>query len=382
MRKLPEINTLVVKIGSNILVDENEGVSLSFIEGLVSSLSKIKHKVKNIVIVSSGAVGAGFKLLGFDSRPRDIADKQACASIGQTKLMWFYDSEFKKHNINVGQVLITRDDFSNRRRYLNARYTIRRLLELGAVPIINENDTVVVHELKNIESFGDNDNLSSLVAGLINADMLLILSDVDGLYDKNPTEYDDAELMSEVKYVDEDMIGAAGESVSGIGTGGMRSKVKAASKALSAGCYVGIINGKDTENINRFISGEEVGTFFSHIEDPMNRRKLWLAHAAEVKGSVVVDDGAVNALINNKKSLLATGISGVSGSFGIGDVISVYDKSGNEIARGKSRYTSGDVKKIRGRKSSEIFDILGYKLSDDVIHRDDLVVMVVNGSGK
>ncbi|QAR33561.1 glutamate 5-kinase [Geovibrio thiophilus] len=381
MRHLPEIETLVVKIGSNILLSENEGLNLDFIRSLTESVADVQRKIKNIVIVSSGAVGAGFRHLGFSSRPKNITDRQACAAIGQARLIWLYEKEFEAFGKSVAQILITKDDFANSRRCLNARYAIRRLLEFGVVPIINENDTVVVDELKYFESFGDNDNLSALVAGLIGADLLLILSDVNGLYDKNPSVYPDAKLIHDVQYIDENLMSAAGESVSGVGTGGMGSKLKAAKKALNAGCHVGIINGRDTANISRFISGELVGTYFSHTEDVYRIRKFWIAHAASVKGTISIDAGAVKAIVDMKKSLLPSGVVNVSGRFGIGDIISVADTEGRELAKGKTRYSSKDMRQIMGKKSAEIFDILGYKFSDEIIHRDDLVVSAERGHG-
>ena len=381
MRHLPEIETLVVKIGSNILLCENEGLNLDFIRSLASSVADVQKKIKNIVIVSSGAVGAGFRHLGFSSRPKNITDRQACAAIGQARLIWLYEKEFENFGKSVAQILITKDDFSNSRRCLNARYAIRRLHEFGVIPIINENDTVVVDELKYFESFGDNDNLSALVAGLIGADLLLILSDVEGLYDKNPSVYPDAKLIHDVQYIDENLMNAAGESVSGVGTGGMGSKLKAAKKALDAGCHVGIINGRNTENITRFINGDFVGTYFSHTEDVYRIRKFWIAHAANVKGTISIDAGAVKAIVDMKKSLLPSGVVNIEGRFGIGDIISVTDSAGLEIAKGKARYSSKDMRQIMGRKSAEIFDILGYKFSDEVIHRDDLVVSLERGHG-
>ncbi|GAB1537305.1 glutamate 5-kinase [Geovibrio sp. ADMFC3] len=381
MRHLPEIETLVVKIGSNILLCENEGLNLDFIRSLASSVADVQKKIKNIVIVSSGAVGAGFRHLGFSSRPKNITDRQACAAIGQARLIWLYEKEFENFGKSVAQILITKDDFSNSRRCLNARYAIRRLHEFGVIPIINENDTVVVDELKYFESFGDNDNLSALVAGLIGADLLLILSDVEGLYDKNPSVYPDAKLIHDVQYIDENLMNAAGESVSGVGTGGMGSKLKAAKKALDAGCHVGIINGRNTENITRFINGDLVGTYFSHTEDVYRIRKFWIAHAASVKGTISIDAGAVKAIVDMKKSLLPSGVVNIEGRFGIGDIISVTDSAGLEIAKGKARYSSKDMRQIKGRKSAEIFDILGYKFSDEVIHRDDLVVSLERGHG-
>lgn len=379
MRNLPQINTLVVKVGSNILTQKDKGVNLEFLSSFVSQICEIKKQVENIVIVSSGAVGAGFKILGFDSRPTDIIDRQACAAVGQARLIWYYDKEFERYNVIPAQILITKDDFANRRRYLNARYTIRRLLEMGVVPIINENDSVVIEELKYIENFSDNDNLSALVGGLIGADMLLIMSDVDGLYDSDPTNNPDAKRVGEVKYINEELFSLAGSSVSGVGTGGMKSKLTAAAKALDAGCCVGIINGRKDGAMLDFLRGEDIGTYFSHTEDALSRRHHWIAYAAGATGILKLDKGAVNALIHKKKSLLPGGIVSVEGDFEMGDVVSVCDEDGKEIARGKVRYSSLDLNRIKGKKTSDIFDILGYKFTDEIIHRDDLVVINLIG---
>ncbi len=379
MRNLPRINTLVVKVGSNILTQKDKGVNLEFLSSFVSQICEIKKQVKNIVIVSSGAVGAGFKILGFNSRPTDIIDRQACAAVGQARLIWYYDKEFEKYNVIPAQILITKDDFANRRRYLNARYTIRRLLEMGVVPIINENDSVVIEELKYIENFSDNDNLSALVGGLIGADMLLIMSDVDGLFDSDPTSNPDAKRIDEVKYINEELFSLAGSSVSGVGTGGMKSKLTAASKALDAGCCVGIINGRKPGAMLDFLHGADIGTYFSHTEDALSRRHHWIAYAAGVTGILKLDKGAVNALIHKKKSLLPGGVISVEGDFEMGDVVSVCDEDGKEIARGKVRYSSLDLNRIKGKKTSDIFDILGYKFTDEIIHRDDLVVINIIG---
>ncbi|WP_303850883.1 glutamate 5-kinase [Seleniivibrio woodruffii] len=379
MRNLPRINTLVVKVGSNILTQKDKGVNLEFLSSFVSQICEIKKQIKNIVIVSSGAVGAGFKILGFESRPTDIIDRQACAAVGQARLIWYYDKEFEKYNVIPAQILITKDDFANRRRYLNARYTIRRLLEMGVVPIINENDSVVIEELKYIENFSDNDNLSALVGGLIGADMLLIMSDVDGLYDSDPTNNPDAKRIGEVKYINEELFSLAGSSVSGVGTGGMKSKLTAASKALDAGCCVGIINGRKPGAMLDFLHGGDIGTYFSHTEDALSRRHHWIAYAAGATGILKLDNGAVNALIHKKKSLLPGGVVSVEGDFEMGDVVSVCDEDGKEIARGKVRYNSLDLNRIKGKKTSDIFDILGYKFTDEIIHRDDLVVINIIG---
>ncbi|UOD34438.1 glutamate 5-kinase [Deferribacteraceae bacterium V6Fe1] len=373
MRNLPKIDTLIIKIGSSILTDVDGEVNLKFISSLSEVISRIKQEVKNVVIVSSGAVACGFKTLGFVKKPKEIIDKQACAAVGQSKLIQCYENAFLKFGINVGQVLITKDDFSNRRRYLNARYTIRRLLEFGVIPIINENDSVVIDELKYYETFGDNDNLSALVAGLLSADLLLILSDVEGLYDKNPSQCESAKLISEVKYFNDELLNLGGDSVSGVGTGGMKSKLLAAKKALDAGCLVGIISGKDPENIEKFLNNQEVGTFFGLINDRKSKKEHWLAYATISKGEIFVDNGAVHALMSNK-SLLPSGIVDISGGFNIGDIVKIVNLEGVEVARGKVRYSASDLKKIKGKKTSQIYDILGYKFADEVIHIDDMVI--------
>jgi glutamate 5-kinase len=374
MRKLPDINTLVIKIGSSIITDSNYNINEEFLRSLVKNISQIKAKINNIIIVSSGAVAAGFKVLKFDNKPTNINDKQACAAVGQTRLMWYYERAFSEYDLHTAQILITKDDFSNRRRYLNAKYTLRILLEKNIIPIINENDTVVVDELKYVETFGDNDNLSALVASLIQADMLLILSDVDGLYDKNPLTSNDAKLITDIKFINEELLESAGKSVSKVGTGGMKSKILAVKKAMDSGCYVGIINGKKPENIIKFLNGENVGTFFYHSDDPVSKRKHWIAFAAIPQGKLTIDSGAVKALIMYKKSLLATGIKKTEGNFNIGDIVIIQNENNIEIARGKVRYNCHDIQQIIGKKSTEIYKILGYYFGDEIIHRDDLVI--------
>lgn len=372
MRILPKLDTVIVKIGSSIISHRDGDVNTLFLSSLSEVVHELKKNIKNVVIVSSGAVACGFKVIGFKTKPKDIIDKQACAAVGQARLILRYEEVFEKYDLKVAQVLITKDDLSNRRRYLNARYSIRRLLEFGVVPIINENDSVVVEELKYYENFGDNDNLSALVAGLLSGDLLLILSDVDGLYTKNPLTNEDAVLIKEVNYLDDAMLSLGGDSVSGIGTGGMKSKLVAAKKALDAGCMVGIINGKEPENILKFINGQEIGTSFNLSTDTKSKKEHWIAYAATVKGEIVVDDGAVSALTNNK-SLLPSGILSVNGKFSIGDVVKITTLSGHELGRGKVRYSIVDVNKIKGKKSSEIYGLLGYKFADEIIHRDDMV---------
>lgn len=373
MRNLPKINNLVIKIGSNILADTDSGINEERIQSIADAIADIKGSVRNISVVSSGAIAAGFKLLGFKERPKEISDKQACAAVGQARLMRYYEKAFRKYNTNVAQILITKYDFSNRKRYLNAKSTIQRLQQLDVVPIINENDTVVVNELKYVESFGDNDNLSALVSGLTDADMLLILSDVDGLYTADPSSDPKAELIKEVSEINADILALAGGSNSGVGTGGMYSKITAAEKAVQAGCCVVIANGRKTENIKKIVEGEEIGSFFRASEKAV-AKKYWLTHATIPKGVLIIDDGACRALTEKHSSLLAAGVIAVEGVFSSGDVVKVTSSSG-DVAIGQVRYASHELEKIKQKDSAQIREILGEKSSAIVIHCDEMGII-------
>lgn len=374
MRKIPKIRVLVIKIGSSILTGEDMGINAARISEIVFRVSELKKSIPNILIVSSGAIAAGFRVLGFKSRPKEIVDKQACAAVGQARLVWTYEQEFEKYGIPVAQILLTKDDLSNRKRYLHAKSALDRLLSLGVVPIINENDTITADELKYVESFGDNDNLGALVACLAGADMLMIMSDVDGLYTGDPSKDKNAVLIREVGNLDDNIKKLAGDSFSGIGTGGMSSKLAAAGKSLEAGCQVAIIKGLEPENITRFFNGEDVGTFFPLSGEVIAKRKFWIGYAAIPKGKVFVDKGAEAALLKNK-SLLPKGICAVEGNFSSGDVIGIFSHEGREIARGKIRYCAADTSKIKGKKSSEIAALLGNKISDEAVHADDMLLL-------
>ncbi len=383
MNNISNINKLIIKIGSSVISDATLGINYNFITELSNKISELKKTIPNIVIVSSGSVAAGFRLLGFSSRPTKIIDKQASAAVGQARLIQAYDNAFKDHNINVAQILITKDDLSNRKRFLNAKRAIMRLLDLGVIPIINENDTILVDELKYIESFGDNDNLSALVASMIDASLLLILSDVDGVYNDNPNTNVNAKIIHDIDKIDKDILNFTNAVSSGtsVGSGGMRYKLLAAKKACMIGCDVAIINGQDIVNIDRLFNGEEVGTYI-HSQNGkkskglLNNKKFWIENAAIPRGGIVIDLGAVNALKNSSRSLLAKGIVDVKGKFNKDDIVSVFDINNLEIARGKSRYTSVDIMKIKQKNSNEIENILGYNISDEIIHRDDLIILL------
>jgi len=276
---------------------------------------------------------------------------------------------FRSKGENVAQILLTRDDLSNRRRYLNARNTIMTLLDYGIVPIINENDTVVVDEIR----FGDNDNLSSMVASLVEANLLLILSDVDGLFDKDPGKHPDAALLHEVEHITPAIEAMAGETITTLGTGGMATKIKAAKRATRYGIGAAIINGLKPENMTRFFAGEDIGTFFLPTAIPMASKKHWIAFTKKVRGRIIVDAGACRAIRDEGKSLLPSGIIAADGGFDRGDSVCLCDQDKEEFARGITNYSQNEIIQIRGHKSAEISGILGYKYSDEIIHRDNLV---------
>ena len=364
---------IVVKLGSNIVAstESPSGLDLERIHNLADDISKILLRGIQVVIVSSGAIAVGMRKLGLTVKPHEIKLKQATAAFGQSGLIHAYERAFGNFNTKVAQILLTRDVITDRTRYINARNTITTLLDLTIVPIINENDTVSVDEIK----FGDNDNLAALVSGLINADLLIILSDVEGLYSSNPLEDKNAELIGHVTSVDESIEVMAGKSTTTFGTGGMYSKVLAAKKAMGYGIPVIIMSGIRTGLLPRLIDGSRYGTFFEPSSKRLPSRKRWIAHAVRAKGSLYIDDGAVQALVKNGKSLLPSGIVRVFGHFSEGEPINCLSLEGDKIAQGLTNYCSEDIKKIKGAKTAQIEAILGFKYSDEVIHRDNLVLL-------
>ena len=360
----------VIKIGSNILSHDLIGLNTEIIRRLAENISKIASMGYEVVIVSSGAVAAGMKKLGLKSKPRDIRLKQAAAAIGQSTLMWAYEKAFAEYKHKVAQILLTRDDFSDREKYINSKNTIITLLSYGIIPVINENDTITTDEIK----FGDNDNLAALVSILIEAEKLIILSDVDGLYQENPKTCPTAKL---IPYVDEitcDIQNIAEGAGSSVGTGGMYSKILAAQKATSHGIAVNITNGKRPDLLISIIEGKKSGTFFNPRKDKISHKKGWIAYSSRPKGSINLDDGAVKAITEMGKSLLPTGIIRIEGNFEVGDSVNCLNSHGKRIAKGLINYSSSDMKKIMGKKTSEIEEVLGYKYSDEAIHRDNMVI--------
>lgn len=361
----------VIKIGSALLTNDGAGLNLAGIATWVEQISFLRKSGVEIVLVSSGAVAEGMCRLGIKKRPESLHDLQAAAAVGQMGLIQSYESEFSKYDLHTAQILLTHDDLSNRQRYLNARNTVRSLLDLGVVPIINENDTVVTDEIR----FGDNDTLAALVANLIEADYLLILTDQNGLFDRNPREHSDAKLISEASANDNSLAAMAEGGAGTFGRGGMATKVSAAKLASRSGTSTLIAAGNENNIIQRMFSGEELGTLLYAEQNPITARKQWLAGHLQIKGKLILDEGAVKKLCESGSSLLAVGVREAEGEFSRGEIVSCVTTDGKEIARGLVNYNSTDVTKIKGKASNEIESVLGYVDDAELIHRDNLVLI-------
>ena len=361
----------VIKIGSALLTNDGAGLNMAGIATWVEQVAALRKSGVEIVLVSSGAVAEGMCRLGLTKRPESLHELQAAAAVGQMGLIQSYESEFSKYDLHTAQILLTHDDLSNRQRYLNARNTVRSLLDLGVVPIINENDTVVTDEIR----FGDNDTLAALVANLIEADYLLILTDQNGLFDRNPREHSDAKLISEAS-ADDNTLAAMAEGGAGtFGRGGMATKVSAAKLAARSGTSTLIAAGNEKNIIQRVFAGEELGTLLYAEHNPVSARKQWLAGHLQIKGKLILDDGAVKKLCESGSSLLAVGVSDVQGEFNRGEIVSCITTDGKEIARGLVNYNANDVAQIKGKASKDIESILGYVDDAELIHRDNLVLI-------
>jgi glutamate 5-kinase len=368
---LKKVKRIVIKVGSRVITGADNGLDLQVIGRLAAEVAALRGKGREVVIVSSGAVAAGRKELGISGRPRTIPQKQAAAAVGQFRLMHAYEEAFSGHNHKVGQILLTSDDLADRQRFLNARATLDTLLDCGIIPIINENDTVVVEEIK----FGDNDNLSALVTNLAEAHLLVIMTDIEGLYDKDPRAHTDARLIPLVRSITRELEEAAGGSGSSVGTGGMATKLAAARKVGKSGVPAIIVDGRTPANLGRAMAGEEIGTLFLPAKNALNRRKHWIAFTRRPQGRVLVDNGAVQVLHQQGRSLLPSGVIGVEGEFDRGACVRVCGADGTEFARGIADYSHLEIARILGRKSREIEEILGYRYGDEIIHRDNLVIL-------
>ncbi|MCP4395046.1 MAG: glutamate 5-kinase [Alphaproteobacteria bacterium] len=367
---LSNANRIVIKIGSALLVDEVGQIRYDWLESLGLDISNLRKNGKDVIVVSSGSIAVGRKNLGF--KPEDVLhlqEKQAAAATGQLKLAHAYKEVMAQHKIVISQILLAFNNTENRQQYLNARNALKTLVRLGAVPLINENDAVAIEEIK----FGDNDRLAARVAQMVDADTLILLSDIDGLYTADPTKNLDAKFIPEVTEITPNIEAMAGGAGSLVGSGGMRTKIIAAKICMNAGCRMVILKGHEKSPIERLVNGEK-STWFVPSSTPMNARKQWILGALGSTGTIFVDQGAEAALYRGK-SLLSAGVSDVEGDFAIGDAVDIKNQDGEHIAKGLVAYSSIDAFKIMRRKSAEIEKILGYKGKDELVHRDDLVML-------
>lgn len=361
--------TVVVKVGTNLLADKTKGINAERLHALAKSISALRAQGMRVVLVTSGAIGAGVAALGLKRRPSSIPEKQATAAVGQPLLMEAYENAFRQFNQPVGQILLTKDDFTVRKRYVNARNTFEALFVNGVVPIVNENDTVAVEEIK----LGDNDNLSAMVATLIDADLLIILSDIDGLFDDDPTVNPHAKLLHVVETITPQIERLAKKNRSELSTGGMITKIQAAKRCVQAGIALIIANGKNPDILQAIVTGNFTGTVFLPAEKKMSQRKQWIALISHPCGELIVDDGARVALTVRKKSLLPSGIVDVKGVFGAQDIVLVRDTQGTIVGRGITNYSSDEIAIIRGKRTSDIEQLLRRNAPSEVIHRDNFV---------
>ncbi len=367
---LQQLKRVVIKVGSGV-ISTDDGLDGAMVTRLADDICELCARGIEVILVSSGAVSAGRNFLGIEGRPKTIPQKQAAAAIGQPRIMRAYKEVFERHERVAAQVLLTRDDLSNRRRYLNAHNTFDTLLEYGVTPIVNENDTVVVEEIR----FGDNDNLSAQVASLMEADLLLILSDVDGFYDGDPSCNAGAQFVPLIEKVTPEVMAMAGTTRSTLGTGGMLTKLQAAQKAGLAGIPTLIVNGRSPSILRRVFEGEELGSLFLASASKLSARKRWIALTMLPSGKILLDGGAVRAVADSGKSLLPTGIVAVEGEFERGDAVHICDGNGVPFAIGVASYNHVELEQIKGHRCAEIEQILGYQYRDEAVYRDNLVLI-------
>ncbi len=361
----------VVKIGSALLTKEEQGLNHQGLNDWAEQIAQLRNQGHEVVLVSSGAVAEGMSRLGWQERPPEIHKQQAAAAIGQMGLIQAYESCFQKHELQSAQILITHEDLGDRRRYLNTRNTLLTLLGLGAIPVVNENDTTATDEIR----FGDNDTLAAMVANLIDADALIILTDQDGLFDKDPRAHDDATLIKKANACDPALEAFAGGAASSRSRGGMKTKVLAAQRAARSGTHTVIANGHSRKPISRIANGESVGTFLSAPSSRASARKQWIANQLNPKGTLWLDAGAAQALTSGGTSLLAIGVTKVEGEFNRGELLRCLSANGKEVARGLCNYSSKDSAAIAGAPSEKIESLLGYRNEAELIHCDNLILV-------
>jgi len=365
---------IVVKLGTSLLTGGTDHLDEDIMSHLVAQMAQLHQQGFEILVVSSGAIASGRHKLGLTKKLRGIPFKQVLASVGQSRLMAVYEKLFGQHDITVAQALLTKADLSDRAGYLNTRNTLLALLELGVICIVNENDVVAVDEIQDAR-FGDNDNLSAMVANLIDADLLLMLSDIAGLYTADPHHYPDARLIPQVDRIDSRVESLAAGTSSSRGIGGMITKIEAAKLATASGITVVIADGRETESILRLAAGETMGTRFWPFVDKLESRKRWMVSYLSTKSRLTVDSGAAGALRKQKRSLLATGIKEIEGKFQRGDVVTIYDHKGSILGCGITNYGADDIRTVKGAHSKDIATLLGYDYGSEVVHRNNLVVL-------
>ncbi|SDX36636.1 glutamate 5-kinase [Marinobacter mobilis] len=369
--QLSRARRLVVKIGSALLTNDGRGLDVAGLGHWVDQIAALIADGVEVVVVSSGSVAEGMSRLGWASRPEQLHELQAAAAVGQMGLVQTWQDQFRRHDRHAAQILLTHDDLSDRKRYLNARSTLRALLDFGVIPIVNENDTVVTDEIR----FGDNDTLGALVANLIEADGLIILTDQLGLFDKDPRKNPDAEMVIERKAGDPELDAMAAGGAGALGRGGMQTKVRAARLAARSGAFTVIVGGRIERVVNRLVQGEVLGTLLLPEQGRIAARKQWLASHLKTRGQLVLDAGAVKVLCRGGRSLLPVGVKGVSGRFRRGEMVSCVDEAGREVARGLVNYDADEATAIAGRSSDRIVEVLGYISDEEMIHRDNMVIV-------
>jgi glutamate 5-kinase len=367
--RIAQSKRLVVKVGSALVTNNGAGLARDFIADCVRQISELREQGREVLLVSSGAIAAGMQRLGWSQRPHAMHDLQAAAAVGQMGLAQAYETTFAEFKLKAAQILLTHEDLADRNRYLNARSTLQALLSYGVVPIINENDTVVTDEIK----FGDNDTLGALVANLVEADALVILTDQQGLYTADPRNEPSATLISEGSAVDRRYEAMAGGAGSGISKGGMITKIRAAQRAARSGAHTLIVSGRERDSLIRATAGEPIGTLLYATQSPLTARKQWLADHLQLAGSLILDAGAINAL-KTGSSLLAVGVKNVEGEFERGAAVACRTSQGTEVARGLINYSSSETRRIAGHPTADIEALLGYINDDELIHRDNLVL--------
>ena len=371
MRDFKGIQRIIIKVGSSSLVNKDLSINQPMIVGIMQSFKELSDKGINVALVSSGAIASGMHELGLTKKPKEMSLKQACAAIGQSKLMEAYNKAADIYGLKTGQILVNHDDFQIRKRMNYLSDTLDAMFKNNIIPIINENDALAVEEIK----VGDNDTLASLISPMINADLLILFSDIDGLFDKNPKIYKDAKLIDVVNEINADIINMAGDKTTEVGTGGMQTKINAARISTSAGANMIICNSNQIKNLCDIVAGKEIGTLFKASKNQISSREHWIIYKANSMGNIIIDDGLKDALKKKKVSILSKGIIGVNGDFLKGMIITINDKNGNVIGKGISNYSSTEIRLLEGHESKDLKEILGYEGKKEIIHANDLVLL-------